>query len=156
MVKAPEKSTDSEKQASQGDDLVSAIRGELIDVVPRRQVDALSERISQIVVSEYYSGPLPHPRHLAQYDSLIPDGAHRVMAMAEDALAHNHSMQAKLVDCEVGDRKRGMWMGFASFAALILCALLVMLITGSEVGAGLFLAAAAVNVIGIFINGRRK
>ncbi len=78
------------------------------------------------------------------------------MKMAESALAHSQSVQEKLVDSEVRDRDTGMWMGFACFVLLILAALIVFLVTQSEVGAGLFLAAAAVNVIGLFVKGRGK
>lgn len=155
MGKLPQKNDDHSKP-NEPLDLVDAIRGELVDSVPRNKVDGLSERISQMVVSEYHSGPLPHPRHLAQYNQLIPNGADRVMKMAESALAHSQSVQEKLVDSEVRDRDTGMWMGFACFVLLILAALIVFLVTQSEVGAGLFLAAAAVNVIGLFVKGRGK
>lgn len=150
------KSTVSSKKPDNSSDLVQAIRGELIDVVPRKKVEELSERIGHIVVSEHFSGPLPHPRHMSQYNELIPNGADRLTTMAEEALAHNHAMEAKLVNSEVHDRSLGMWMGFASFALLIICALVVMLVTGSTVGAGLFLAAAVVNVIGLFVKGRNN
>lgn len=160
MTKAPQKRSEANppkpQQAPQAEshDIVEAIKGELVDVVPKKQIDALSERIGQIVISEYYSGPLPHPRHLSQYDQIIPNGADRVMNMAESSLAHNQSLHGQMVTGEIKDRSVGMWMGFASFVILVLCALIVMMKTGSTVGAGLFLAAAAVNVVGMFIKGR--
>ncbi len=37
---------------------------------------------------EYSSGPLPHPSILESYNNIIPDGAERIMAMAERQLNH--------------------------------------------------------------------
>ena len=153
MAQKPSKS-DNPPQKTVGTDIVEAIRGELINDVSTKKADALSERISQLVISEYFSGPLPHPRHLAQYDDIIPDGADRVMKMAERSLDHSITQKEARDKHDAEDRKTGMKMGFACFVLLIASAFIVMMTTESEVGAGLFLAAAAVNVIGLFINGR--
>ena len=34
-------------------------------------------------VIEHHSGPLPSPETLRQYNDIVPDGAERIMAMAE-------------------------------------------------------------------------
>jgi hypothetical protein len=75
------------------------------------------------------------------------------MATAEITLSQNQEMQGQMVTSEVGDLSIGMWMGFASFLSLVGCALLVMLTTGYEIDARLFLAAAAISLVGLFVKG---
>jgi len=41
---------------------------------------------------EAHSGPLPHPNILRGYAELIPDGAERVMKMAEKQQDHEHAL----------------------------------------------------------------
>jgi uncharacterized membrane protein len=43
-----------------------------------------------MVVSESFEGPLPHPRTLAEYNDAVPDGAQRVVRMAEREQRHRH------------------------------------------------------------------
>lgn len=38
-------------------------------------------------------GPLPDPEALEQYDRIVPNGAERIMQMAENQAAHSHEME---------------------------------------------------------------
>jgi len=44
-----------------------------------------STRVERVESVETYIGPIPHPDQLAEFNALIPDGAHRIMTMAEQA-----------------------------------------------------------------------
>lgn len=44
------------------------------------------------IISQSYSGPIPHPEMLSKYNSAIRDGAERVFRMAESDLEHQHSI----------------------------------------------------------------
>jgi hypothetical protein len=52
------------------------------------QKDALEKTLTRIEISASrsvsYSGPLPHPSLLAKYNEVIPNGAERMMVMAEN------------------------------------------------------------------------
>lgn len=53
-------------------------------------------------VAQSFSGPLPHPEILIQYNQITPGFAERILAMAEREAAHRHAFedQALLTDAE--------------------------------------------------------
>lgn len=42
-----------------------------------------------------FSGPLPHPQLLNQYNEALPDGAERVMRLTEDQARHRQMLEAR-------------------------------------------------------------
>lgn len=50
---------------------------------------------------EEFSGPLPHPRHLAQYDLVLPGAADRILSMAEQQQKHRMSLEKKVVEADI-------------------------------------------------------
>lgn len=122
--------------------------------VQRRDLPTVAAQITEIVVSEQFSGPMPHPRHLRQYEEVLPGAAERILTMAEKSLDHNTTMSNKMLSAEIEDSKRGMRFGAGLFALLIAGAFGSILVTDSEVIPGLFLGAAAIGAITAFIKGR--
>lgn len=55
----------------------------------------------------HHSGPLPHPETLAQYEEIIPNGAERIMAMAEKQSAHRIELESMVVKSQVDQSARG-------------------------------------------------
>lgn len=45
--------------------------------------------------STHFSGPLPLPEHLKQYNDIVPNAAERIIAAAESETAHRHASVAK-------------------------------------------------------------
>ncbi|MBF0336916.1 MAG: DUF2335 domain-containing protein [Nitrospirae bacterium] len=82
------------------------------------QSDSLS--IAQARISRH-SGPLPAPKTLEGYESILPGSAERILAMAENNLKHKHEcdkeklrqnndilkLQNNVMINEVKDRKLG-------------------------------------------------
>lgn len=131
------------------------IERELKGKVQTRELSAVASRITQIAVSEQFSGPMPHPKHLAAYDQILPGAAERILSMAEQNLKHNMESNAVALRAEVEDTKRGMRFGFAALALLILCAFGSLLLTESEIVPGLFLTTCAIGAVGVFVKGRK-
>lgn len=122
--------------------------------VQRRDISAVTARITELVVSEQFYGPMPHPRHFRQYEEVLPGSAERLMSMAENAMDHNTSMSKRMAEAEIDDAKRGMRYGAFLFALLIVSAFASLFVTDSELVPGLFLGAAAIGAVGAFIKGR--
>lgn len=49
----------------------------------------------QIAVQQQWSGPLPSPQQLQQFNSIIPKGAERIMTMTEQEAAHRRDQERK-------------------------------------------------------------
>lgn len=104
---------------------------------------------AQHVVAVGWEGPLPPPRTLAQFNEVIPDGAERIMAMAEKEQAHRHAMDA--------------WIGIGGRAvgAVLLISCLGAAIWSVYLGAnwkvtGLFLGIPVLATISRFVPVRGK
>jgi uncharacterized membrane protein len=105
------------------------------------------------VMTESFSGPLPHPAHFQAYEDAQPGSADRILMMAEKQQSH-----------------RMWWEKFALIAQFslagfgLLCALLVSLsliygaiklgIAGHEVLGGVLVATSAIGMVTSFIKGR--
>jgi uncharacterized membrane protein len=106
-----------------------------------------------LVQEERFSGPIAHPRHLREYDEIVPGSANRIIEMAEGALNHAQELQSFAVRADVDDQKEGRRLGFIALMVLIGAALICGL-NGHEVLAGGFIGAGALGVVGAFIRGR--
>ncbi|QCO57631.1 DUF2335 domain-containing protein (plasmid) [Pseudorhodobacter turbinis] len=131
-----------------------AIERELEGKVQKREITEVARRITQIAVSEQFSGPMPHPKHLREYDEILPGAAERILSMAEQNLEHSMGMDRTVIAAEIEDTKRGMRYGACLFFALILGAFASLFVTNNPIVPGLFLGAAAIGGIVSFIKGR--
>jgi uncharacterized membrane protein len=68
-----------------------------------------------------FSGPLPPPALLAQYNDVIPNGADRILTMAERQSAHRERLEARVVDGNVANQTRGSYFAFIIMLVAILC-----------------------------------
>lgn len=105
------------------------------------------------MVQEKFSGPIAHPRHLREYEEILPGSAERILKMAEKAQDHNADMDRLVVGAQVDDQKRGMRYGFWALMLILICAGFFGY-RGEAVIAGLFLTTAVIGVIGVFVRGR--
>ncbi len=119
-----------------------AIEKALEGKIQKRDLPEVTRRITQIVVSEQFSGPMPHPKHLSEYDAILPGAAERILAMAERNLEHNMEMDKTVVAAEVADRKLGMVLAGGFFTLLILGAFASLFVSDSPVVPALFLVFA--------------
>lgn len=73
--------------------------------------------IASQIANEIFSGPVPPPSHLAQYDALVPGTAKRFLDsfFEESHFESNHrrSLENKIVDEDIKLRKRSQWCAFS-------------------------------------------
>ncbi|HQH25465.1 MAG TPA: DUF2335 domain-containing protein [Bacteroidales bacterium] len=67
----------------------SAVTEELKPILEKLSREE-QRKIKSIIISSYqaYSGPVPAPEALEKYNQVIPDGADRIMKMAENQSNH--------------------------------------------------------------------
>ena len=122
--------------------------------VAEPELKDITLRLTKIAVNEQFSGPMPHPRHLREYDHIVPGSAERILSMAERNLDHNIATEKRCVSAEIKDRNLGMWLGAAIFAMLIVGAFASLFVTSNPMVPGLFLGTAAIGGVVAFIKGR--
>ena len=80
----------------------------------------------QISVSSTFSGPLPPPDILARYNDAVPEGAERIIAMAERQAAHRMALESRVVDADIKRSNWGLGAGLVvALAGLFLAFLMV-------------------------------
>lgn len=113
-------------------------------------------------VEETFTGPVPHPRLMREYDSVIHNGAERIMLLTEREQAYRHEItraEQKVMDrAEQNDyslARRGQTFGFA--VCVLFSALAVWLIAiGHTIPAALILLGDLAAVVTVFVTGRRR
>jgi uncharacterized membrane protein len=68
---------------------------------------------------QQWSGPLPPPAALDQFNQIIPNGAERIMAMVEREQAHRISEESAILSATIKDTARGHWIGLLIASASI-------------------------------------
>jgi uncharacterized membrane protein len=58
------------------------------------------------------SGPLPSPEILVKYNEAVPDGAERIMKMAEHQAQHRIGLEASVIAANIEAQKRGSLYAF--------------------------------------------
>ena len=59
-----------------------------------------------------YTGPLPPPDILRQYNDVEPGLVNRVVTMAEIQAQHRHALESTVVSGRIGAERQGQWLGF--------------------------------------------
>jgi uncharacterized membrane protein len=121
----------------------------------RRLVAANPEAVSMFSAAfsaSAYSGPLPSPEHLREYEDVLPGPADRILKMAEKQSDHRQEIEKVAVKGGNSRSWWGLWLGFAiSVLVLGLSAGLVLAgyqVAGTVLGSVDLVALASVFVIG--------
>jgi uncharacterized membrane protein len=124
----------------------------ILQNLPKVQRDQVLQRVVSIVYQEAFSGPIPHPRHLREYDSIVPGGADRIIRMTEDVLEHNKDIGQRKMGLDDKYRRLGMWLGFCAFVLMMVVAAVAGAL-GNNTLAGFVLASGVIGAIAAFIRG---
>lgn len=148
-VSKPRKCTDSalEKTTNLDPDSVEAILDEIISI-PEERVKVLS------VFQRFHSGPLPDPETLTAYNSIIPNGADRIMQMAEKQLEHRIDLENIVASSRESQSKRGQV--FALIIAITFAGAGVFsIIKGYQIPATIAWGTTLVTIVSTFIHGKK-
>lgn len=106
----------------------------------------------QITQAAAFSGPLPPPNVLQRYDEIIPNGADRIVAMAEKQSAHRIDLERTVIH---GDSRRANWGVFCGFtlAVLVIVLSFILILYGHAVAGTILGTLDLVSLISVFIYG---
>ena len=108
--------------------------------------------------AEHFSGPLPHPSLLKQYDEVHPGFAERIIAMAEKQAKHRQDLESRVIDSDIRNSRLGLHYGLI----IGLCAVIggsVCIILGHQIGGSIIGGTGLTGLVGVFVYGstqRRK
>lgn len=162
MTKTPQRRGGSTPKGHRPPEPAETIEGEVesrlepvLSNLSRVQREQVVNTVIGIVHQEAYSGPLPHPRHFAAFEDVLPGGAERILKMAERAHDHNIDVMKKGQVCDQRYRVLGMWLGFVALLVLVGSAVYAGL-HGNNILAGLLLGTGVLSSIGVFVSAHIK
>ncbi len=114
---------------------------------------SLNRQVS--VQLESFSGPLPPPQILSDYERIVPGSAAKILDMAVSQSEHRKSLETKVINSNVSNSKLGLWfglvIGLVGIGAGAFLALYDKQIAGSVIGGG-----SLASLVGVFIYGSQQ
>lgn len=113
-----------------------------------------------VSISEHhlFSAPLPPPSVLAEYESVMPGLAERIVRLTEEEQKERFALERK--ELEIAQEnlsllKRAQWLGF-SFGTATLGASLYLITHGEPAGSVAMLLSGLATLVGAFFYGNKK
>ncbi|HEY4520955.1 MAG TPA: DUF2335 domain-containing protein [Candidatus Paceibacterota bacterium] len=113
-----------------------------------------SEARGMLVQHQEFSGPLPPPEVLRQFDQVVPGAAERIIKMAEQQFAHRTELEKKVIDSDIRQSTQGQVLGF-TIAIVGLLVSAIISIYGSELVGGFIGVGTLASLVGVFMYGSR-
>lgn len=105
-------------------------------------------------VSQSFSGPLPHPDTLRQFDEIVPGSAERIIKMAEEQSEHRKELEKKVIDSDIARSKWGQVLGFIiAIAGLGVSAIIG--VYGNAIAGGIIGVGTLASLVGVFMYGSK-
>lgn len=122
------------------------------------------EVFKSVLQMQEFSGPLPHPSLLKEYQELIPDSPERFLQMVEEEGKHRREtetknikyrseLEIKAISEKISYDKRGQWMAFI-LAVSIISIGAISIFNGDTIPGSITLGISAVGLAGVFIKGK--
>lgn len=128
----------------------------------KHEMQRAKEERRMVAMQQEFQGPIPPPQLLAQYESITPGLADRIVKMAEQESVHRREVEHKLVDVAVQDQKDStsevrLGQIFAFFIGIvtIVCGSYVVL-AGFSVSGTVLGSSGVLGLVTAFIMGRNK
>ncbi|MFK5894467.1 MAG: DUF2335 domain-containing protein [Pseudomonadota bacterium] len=104
--------------------------------------------------SEHFSGPIPPPKILNQYEGVHEGLANRIVSMAEKEQGHRHDLESTALSGEIKKDSRGQ--NYALFTSLsIIIGSIFLIYSGHEVSGSILVGSTLMGLAYIFITGRK-
>lgn len=121
-----------------------------------------SEKIVKVaarVFAQEFSGPIPSPDIMADYENIMSGATNRIIAMAENQSSHRQSMEAIKVKAESRDSLLGVIFAFMlGMGCIVACVIMVIMVpSAAGVICGSLLGVSGITaIISTFLRNTRK
>lgn len=119
-----------------------------------KKLEILQSLSFTLIQEKSHSGPLPDPETLVKYNSVIPDGADRIMKMAENQQNHRMAIEKSLVSSQSLQSKLGQIFGLLIGLTGIICGTYLASI-GQDVVGSIIAGGTVVSLVSVFVLGKK-
>lgn len=144
----------SDKPAGGGEPADEGAEKAVSKLPPKAVLDALPERVRiSVVEAASFSGPLPPPTMLRDYERVHSGSAERILAMAEKEQEHRISWEENALSASTRDSKLGQQLGFW-LALFCVGGGIYLALEGHTIVAIALIAVSALGLAGRFLESR--
>lgn len=134
---------------------LTTLNPEIFAGIPNKKKLEILHSLSVVSIQKSHSGPLPDPESLIQYNSVIPDGADRIMKMAENQQSHRINIENKVITSQQSQSKLGQVFGLIIGVVGIGCGTFLAAIGATTVG-GIIAGGTVVSLVSVFVIGKKN
>ena len=137
-------------------ELISSKARQVIQSLPKGHRSKVEDLVQSLVCTasfSRFSGPIPSPETLSQYDKIVPGSANRIIQMAEAQADHRRKLEDCTIRGQMHQSNRGQWMALGISLTVIGASVWVTLAGRPWVGGALG-GTTVVSLAGIFIVGK--
>jgi uncharacterized membrane protein len=121
--------------------------------LPLQESAILHQVVRQEISQSSWQGPIPPPDALREFNEIIPDGANRILSMAERQSAHRIELEKLNLRGDIARSNLGMWFAFILASGAIIAGSCVAIFRDPRYGAAIA-AVPSVGIITAFIYGK--
>jgi len=123
--------------------------------IPQDSKDKIIHSFSTTIksVQSSYVGPIPPPQMLNEYNSIITNGADRIISLTEKQMSHRQDLEIIKENNKFKISIRGQWFGFAT-SILFLGSSIYLAMNGHEGTASVLAGTTLAVVVSAFIAGK--
>jgi uncharacterized membrane protein len=101
-----------------------------------------------------FSGPVPPPEFLRDYEILVPGSAKRFLEAPHLEAEHRRALELAYLEEKIKLSRKGQWMAFSLAVLSIVAAFTAIFLGYSLAGVGTFFIAVG-SIVGLFIYGKK-
>lgn len=121
---------------------------------PKKKEEILRSISFTLIQERTHSGPLPDADTLISYNSVIPDGADRIMRMAENQQQHRMAIEKIAISSQSRQSIVGQWFGLIIGIFGIGCGTFLAYSGATTVG-GIIAGGTVISLVSVFVIGKR-
>ena len=145
-----------EEQKKSPEEVIREKEPELLEGIPPQQKARIAKfLVHQESLSIVRSSPLPAPSELAAYSAIIPNGADRIMKMAEAQSTHRIEIEKIVIKSQQSQAFRGQVFGLTIGLAGLFCATYAAL-NGQPWFGGSIGSATLVSLVSAFVYAQQQ
>lgn len=124
--------------------------------IPPEEIKKVKKIMSYCAeISTFHSGPLPPASELQRYNEIIPNGADRIMKMAEDQSRHRMQLESIIIPSQTKQSARGQILGFV-IAIFVVSAGVFCILKGHDTAGASLVVGIVVSLVGVFVLGKER
>lgn len=133
------------------DEVLIRVIADRIQQEPNKKVRKVIQTVSQ----QTFSGPIPPPAMLGEYDTIQNGLADRIVSMAESQQTHRQSLEKQSVEAAISTESRGQHYALL-ISVVIIAGALYLIDSGKEISGSILAGGTLTGLAYIFITGRKE